>query len=330
MATVDHSGLAGTLPTGGDVIQTGRAVVMQEAEALKRLAASLDDRFEQAIDLILATERRVIVTGVGKSGHIGRKVGATLAATGTAAFFLHASEAAHGDLGMVVPGDTLLVLSNSGFSRELRPLIGYARRFGIPVIAIVSRLESPLAKAANIALQLPSVAEACPARIAPTTSTTMMLALGDALAIGAMGRRGITRSDMAMWHPGGEIGSRLAPVEEIIDLDAPLPLVRADAPMREVVFEMTSGGKGVAAVVDEEGALIGVITDGDVRRAFDQVLTARARDIMTPDPITVPRGAPMEEVLALMNVRKITALFVTEADDPTRPIGIAHIHDLTP
>ncbi len=330
MATTDQPGFAGALSTKGDIIETGRAVVLQEAEALSLLAASLDDRFEQAIDLILNTERRVIVTGVGKSGHIGRKVGATLAATGTAAFFLHASEAAHGDLGMVVPGDTLLVLSNSGFSRELRPLITYARRFDIPIIAIVSKLNSPLAKAANILLPLPPTAEACPARIAPTTSTTMMLALGDALAIGAMNRRGVTRSEMAMWHPGGTIGSRLAPIEEIIDLDEPMPLVRADAPMRDVVFEMTSGGKGVAAVIDNAGALIGVITDGDLRRAFDQVLTARARDIMTPAPVTVPRGAPVEEVLALMHARKITVLFVTEADDPSHPIGIAHIHDLVP
>jgi arabinose-5-phosphate isomerase len=267
---------------------------------------------------------------MGKSGHIGRKVSATLAATGTASFFLHSSEAAHGDLGMVLPGDTLLVLSNSGFTRELRPLIGYARRFAIPIIAIVSRLDSPLAKAASIILPLPRTAEACPARIAPTTSTAMTLALGDALAIAAMKKRGVTRTELAMWHPGGEIGSRLAPIEEIIELDDPLPLVSLDAPMRDVVFEMTSGGKGVAAVVDDEGALVGVITDGDLRRGFDQVLTARARDIMTPAPVTVPRGLPVEEVLALMNARKITVLFVTEADDPTRPIGIAHIHDLTP
>ena len=330
MATIDHPGLSGALPVRDDIVEIGRAVILQEAQALHSLVAAMDDRFGQAVDLILSTEGRVIVTGVGKSGHIGRKLSATLAATGTASFFLHASEAAHGDLGMVLPGDTLLVLSNSGYSRELRPLIGYARRFAIPIVAIVSRLDSPLAKAADILLPLPETPEACPARIAPTTSTTMTLAMGDALAIGAMNRRGITRTELALWHPGGEIGSRLAPIEEVIDRDEPLPLVRGDAPMREVVFEMTSGGKGVAAVVDEDGALIGVITDGDLRRAFDQVLTARARDIMTPHPVTVSRDAPVEEVLALMNARKITVLFVTEADDPTRPIGIAHIHDLVP
>ena len=330
MATFDHPGLAGALSTQDTVVDAGRAVILKEAEALGLLASSLGERFEQAVSLLLATEGRVIVTGMGKSGHIGRKVSATLAATGTPSFFLHASEAAHGDLGMVMPGDTLLILSNSGFTRELRPLIGYARRFAIPIIAVVSRLDSPLAKAASIILALPRTAEACPARIAPTTSTSMTLALGDALAIAAMGQRGVTKTELAMWHPGGEIGSRLAPIEEIIDLDDPMPLVSLNAPMRDVVFEMTSGGKGVAAVVNDSGALVGVITDGDLRRAFDQVLTARARDIMTPAPITVPRGAPVEEVLALMNARKVTVLFVTEADDPTRPIGIAHIHDLTP
>ena len=330
MATLDHPGLARALTTRNDLLEAGRAVVLQEAEALRLLAASLDDRFDDAVDLLLHTERRVVVTGVGKSGHIGRKVSATLAATGTPSFFLHAGEAAHGDLGMVLPGDLLLMFSNSGFSRELRPLIGYASRFSIPIVAVVSRLNSPLAKAADVILQLPATAEACPARIAPTTSTTMMLAMGDALAIAAMNRRGVTRTEMALWHPGGEIGSRLAPIEEIINLDEPLPLVRSDAPMRDVVFEMTSGGKGIAAVVDADGALIGAITDGDVRRAFDQVLTARAQDIMTTQPVTVPCGAPVEEVLALMNARKITVLFVTEADDPTRLVGLAHIHDLVP
>ena len=272
----------------------------------------------------------VVVTGVGKSGHVGRKLAATLAATGTVSFFLHASEAAHGDLGMIMPGDSLLILSNSGYSRELRPLLAYARRMLIPTIGIVAKMNSPLARNADIVLRLPSVQEACPARIAPTTSTTMMLAMGDALAIAAMKQRGLTRAELALWHPGGTIGSRIAPIEEIIDRDEPMPLVREDAPMRDVVFEMTSGGKGVAGVVDKSGSLIGIITDGDLRRGFDQVLTARAHDVMTPDPIAVPCGTPVEEVLALMNASKITVMFVTDPDDASRPIGIAHIHDLVP
>jgi arabinose-5-phosphate isomerase len=272
----------------------------------------------------------VIISGVGKSGHVGRKIAATFAATGTVSFFLHASEASHGDLGMIMPGDALIILSNSGYSRELRPLIAYAKRLNIPMIGIVSKMESPLARGADIVLRLPAVQEACPARIAPTTSTTMMLALGDALAIATMTRRGLTRNELALWHPGGAIGSRIAPIEEVIDLDDPLPLVLANAPMRDVVFEMSSGGKGVAGVVDENGGLIGVITDGDLRRAFDLVLTARASDIMTPNPVTAPCGTSVEEVLALMNSRKITVLFVTTACDTGRPQGIVHIHDLVP
>jgi len=311
-----------------DAVANGRAVIRHEAAALNLLAETLDQNFVRAIDEVFRTNGRVIVSGIGKSGHVGRKIAATLAATGTVSFFLHAGEAAHGDLGMVMEGDVLLILSNSGQSRELGPLLTHARRLGVPTIAIVSNLRSALARAANVVLALPATPEACPARIAPTTSTTMMLALGDALALAVMRRRGLTRNDLALWHPGGDIGARLASVEEMIDCNDPLPLVRADAPMRDVVLEMTSAGKGVTGVVDDSGALIGVVTDGDLRRAFDQVLIARARDIMTPNPITAPRGMPVEDVLAVMNDAKITVVFVTEPGNPRRPIGIAHIHDL--
>jgi len=328
MATAPQTPLAATSLTSETVLHSGRAVILQEASGLAQLASKLDENFVKAVDTILATHGRIIITGVGKSGHVGRKIAATFAATGTTSFFMHASEAAHGDLGMVAPGDLLLVISNSGRSRELRPLLAYAQRIGIGVIAIVSRTQSPLARAAHITLKLPDAPEACPVRIAPTTSTTMMLGLGDALALAIMQRRGLTRTDIAKWHPGGDIGWRLSPIEEVVDTTEPLPLVRWDAPMRDVVFEMTSGGKGVTGVVDEAGALVGIITDGDLRRAFDQVLTARAADVMTRKPITVPRHAPVENVLALMNEAKITVLFVTEVDDTTRPVAIAHIHDL--
>lgn len=328
MTTMAQAPFLPTSPSSDAVLHAGRAVILQEANGLSKLAAELDENFVSAVDSMLATRRRVIVTGIGKSGHVGRKIAATLAATGTISFFLHASEAAHGDLGMVAPGDLLLVLSNSGRSRELRPLLTYARRIGVRVIAIVSHGQSPLARAADITLRLPNAPEACPVRIAPTTSTTMMLALGDALALAIMQRRGLTRSDIARWHPGGDIGTRLSPIEDVLNLDEPLPLVRYDAPMRDVVLEMTSGGKGVTGVVDENGALLGIITDGDLRRAFDQVLTARAADVMTRAPITAPKGACVEEVLAMMNEAKITVLFITEADDPTRPVAVAHIHDL--
>ncbi len=330
MATTHHRAIGRSLEDQAATLAAGRAAILQEASGLMELAASIDAAFVSSVDAILDVERRVIVTGVGKSGHIGRKVAATFAATGTASFFMHASEAAHGDLGMVTTGDLLLVLSNSGFSRELRPLLAYAQRQGVPVIGIVSKLNSPLARASNIVLQLPNAPEACPVRIAPTTSTTMMLALGDALALAVMQRKGLTRTDIARWHPGGEIGSRIAPVDDVIDMDEPLPLVNWDAPMRDIVFEMTSGGKGVAGVIGKDGDLIGIITDGDLRRAFDQVLTARAIDIMTHDPITVPSGTSVEEVLTLMNNTKITVLFVTKLGDPSKPIAIAHIHDLVP
>jgi arabinose-5-phosphate isomerase len=330
MATLHHRVTARSLQDQTATLEAGRTAISQEAQGLMALAKALDHRFVEAVDAILSAERRIIVTGVGKSGHIGRKIAATLASTGTAAFFLHASEAAHGDLGMVTSGDLLLVLSNSGFSRELRPLLAYAKRQGVPIIGMLSKLNSPLADAADIILHLPHAEEACPVRIAPTTSTTMMLGLGDALALAVMQRKGLTRNDIAQWHPGGDIGSRLAPIDEVVDLASPLPLVRWDAPMRDIVFEMTSGGKGVAGVLDGMGALIGIITDGDLRRAFDHVLTARALDIMTRDPITVPSGTSVEEVLTLMNDEKITVIFVTEVDDPTKPIAIAHIHDLVP
>ena len=330
MATVQHHAIGRFSEHQAATLEAGRSAILQEAAGLMALASSIDDKFANAVNAILGAERRVIVTGIGKSGHIGRKIAATFASTGTTAFFLHASEAAHGDLGMVTSGDLLLVLSNSGFSQELRPLLAYARRNGVPVIGIVSKLHSPLGQAADIVLQLPDAAEACPVRVAPTTSTTMMLALGDALALVVMQRRGITRNDIAQWHPGGEIGSRIGPVDDVINSSDPLPLVAWDTPMRDIVFEMTSGGKGVAGVIGKEGGLIGIITDGDLRRAFDQVLTARAIDIMTRDPITVPSGTPVEEVLTIMNEAKITVLFVTAADNPATPIAIAHIHDLVP
>lgn len=317
-------------PNHTEIVATGRSVIQQEAAGLTALASAVDQSFADAVKVILATRGRVVVAGIGKSGHVGRKIAATLAATGTASFFLHASEAAHGDLGMLTAGDTLIILSNSGYSRELRPLLSYARRQGVPIIGIASKRKSPLGIASNILLQLPPALEACPERIAPTTSTTMMMALGDALAMSAMQQRGITRHDIAQLHPGGNIGSRLSPIEEVVDCNEPLPLVHWHAPMRDIVFEMTSGGKGVAGVVGKQGALVGIITDGDVRRAFDQVLTARAEDIMTRNPITVPIGTPVEEVLALMNSAKITVLFVTAVDDLARPVAIAHIHDLVP
>ena len=328
MVSASRSAARDQFQLDDDALASGRAVIEQEATALFKLAAGLDDRFGHAVDAILATSGRVIVAGLGKSGHVGRKIAATLASTGTSGFFLHAAEASHGDLGMVGAGDTLIILSNSGFTRELRPLLAHAKRLHVPVIGIGSVRNSPLALQSDILLPLPKEDEACPVRIAPTTSTTMMLALGDALALTVMRKRGLTRKDLAQWHPGGDIGHRLAPIDDVMDSNLLLPLVRCTAPLRDVVLEMTSVGKGVAGVVDQDGLLVGVITDGDLRRSIDQVLIARASDVMTHEPITVPSGTLVEDVLSLLNNAKITVVFVTDAKNRRRPIGVVHIHDL--
>jgi len=303
-------------------------VIRQEATALFELADELNEEFDAAVQTLLATERRVVVTGMGKSGHIGRKISATLAATGTPSFFVHPAEAAHGDLGMLVRGDSLIALSNSGSTPELRSIIAHARNLDIPVISVVSRADSPLARGSDVVLGLPAAEEACPVRIAPTTSTTMMLALGDALAIATMRIRGITRDDLALLHPGGSIGKRLTPVDQLLRSTDPLPLVSPDSRMRDVVLEMTSIGKGVAGVIDEFGHLVGIITDGDLRRGFERIMIAKASDMMTRSPVTIASGTMVEDAYVLLNEAKITVAFVMDADDPHRPIGLIHLHDL--
>lgn len=308
--------------------ESGKSVILQEAAALHQLAEALDGHFDAAVRLLLNTEKRIIVTGIGKSGHIARKVAATLAATGSPAFFIHPAEASHGDLGMLMPGDSLLAFSNSGATPELASILAHASRLSIPIISVASQMDSPLARQADVHLSLPRVEEACPVRIAPTTSTTMMLALGDALAIAVMRLRGITRHDLALLHPGGNIGRRLMPVEQILQVEAALPLVQADTKMRDVVLEMTSVGKGVAGVVDETGHLIGIITDGDLRRSFDRIAIASASDIMTHEPVTIPSGTTLEDAYVLLNDARITVAFVMAQDDPGRPVGVLHIHDL--
>lgn len=311
-----------------DALASGRAVIRQEATALFELADELNGEFDAAVRLLLNTQRRVVVTGMGKSGHIGRKISATLAATGTPSFFIHPAEAAHGDLGMLVRGDSLIALSNSGNTPELRSIVAHARNLDVPVISVVSRADSPLARGSDVVLGLPTAEEACPVRIAPTTSTTMMLALGDALAIAVMRIRGITRNDLAMLHPGGTIGKRLTPVEQMLRPTDPLPLVSPDTRMRDVILEMTSIGKGVAGVIDELGHLVGIITDGDLRRGFERIMIATARDLMTRTPVTIPGGSTVEDAYVLLNKSKIMAAFVMDADDPHRPIGLIHLHDL--
>lgn len=312
------------------IIARGREVVQIEADALHLLARSLDDNFEAACRTIFHTRHRLIVTGMGKSGHIARKIAATFSATGTPALYLHPGEAAHGDLGMIVKGDTLIVISNSGNTPELRPVLNYARVVGIPIIGITSREGSLVMDCADIHLRLPVAREACAANVAPTTSTTLQLAMGDALAMATMDMRGVSSDSLRSLHPGGMIGLRLTPVADIMHQGDRLPLVEAEASMPEAILAMTSGGFGIAGVTDSEGGLIGVITDGDLRRHFAELSEGRAGDIMTHNPKTIPSDMLAQDALMLLNTSTITAAFIIDRNDgrrPAPPVGIVHIHD---
>lgn len=312
------------------LIVRGAQVIRIEAEALRSLADSLTQSFAEACRAILSARGRIVVTGMGKSGHIGRKWAATMAATGTAAIYVHPAEAAHGDLGMLIPGDVLVVISNSGNTSELRAFLTYAERIGVKVIGVASRPDSLVIQKADIRLCLPTAREACPSNIAPTTSTTMQLALGDALAMTIMDMRGFTRESLKALHPGGSIGLRLTPVAEIMHRQERLPLVEVGTPMCDVVVNMTSMGFGIAGVVDKVGRLAGVITDGDLRRHFDELGSATAADVMTRQPKTLHCDALAEDALHFLNENKITCAFVMERNAPVNtgvPIGIVHIHD---
>lgn len=308
-------------------VERGRQVVEAEARALLLLAGGLGESFADAVRLILSTPQRVIVSGIGKSGHIGRKVAATLASTGTPALFLHPAEAAHGDLGMIVPGDLLLILSNSGTTPELQTVVRHVKSLGCKIIGIASHRDSPLMQRSDVQLLLPIVPEACPSNIAPTTSTALMLALGDALAVAVMEGRGFTRNNLRLLHPGGTIGSRLALVDQMMHGPDQLPLVPLDAPMQEVVIEMTRKGFGIAGVVDADSRLRGVITDGDLRRHSHELFFSIAAEVMTPDPKTIVEGSFSEDALSVLQANRITALFVMARDEPNRPVGLVHIHD---
>jgi arabinose-5-phosphate isomerase len=309
------------------ILDHGRAVLDVESSALAELSRVLDEEFARAVELILDTKGRVVVSGMGKSGHIARKLAATFASTGTPAIFVHPGEAAHGDLGMLLADDLLVMLSNSGATPELRPIQQYACRLGCSIIAITSQRHSPIGKVASACIALPRVRETCPLNISPTTSTTLMLALGDALAVAAMSMRGISREQLEQFHPGGVIGSRLLPVNDIMHGGDEVPLVRHDLPMRDVLVTMTEKSLGLAGVIDAAGRLIGTITDGDLRRGFDKLTTSLAADMMTVNPKTVPDGTFAEDAMAIMTVNKITALFVMDHDEPEKPIGVVHIHD---
>ena len=310
-------------------LDVARAVLATEAAGLKALATALDDRFAAAVGLLAAATGRVVVSGMGKSGHVGHKIAATFASTGTPALFVHPAEASHGDLGMIVPGDVVLALSNSGETAELADLVAHTRRFALPLVSITGRADSALAQASDVALILPKAAEACPMGLAPTTSTTMQLALGDAIAVALLTRRGFTAADFRQIHPGGNLGARLRRVREVMHIGDDMPLGSPDMPMDIALLRMTEKRFGCLGIVNGNGVLAGIVTDGDLRRAMGpDLLSRRAGDIMTVSPRTIGPEALAVEALHAMNAkqRPITTLFVVDTEG--RPLGILHVHDL--
>ena len=317
-------------------LAAARRVLDHARNALGALGEALDADFSRAIETILAVRDRVIVSGMGKSGHIARKIAATLASTGTPAHFIHPAEASHGDLGMLTRNDALMLLSYGGETAELSDLITYAKRIGVPVIGIsAGARDSTLVQSSEVALVLPQAQEACPMGLAPTTSTTMMLVLGDALAVALMERRGFTANQYREFHPGGSLGRKLIRVSDIMHTGDELPLVGLDALMRDVVVNVMNPGKfgfaGHAGVVDKKGALVGIITDGDLRRHVERdLLDRKARDVMTPNPKTVPPEMLAAEALTFMNMAspKVTHVFVVDPKIRSgKPIGFLSVHD---
>jgi arabinose-5-phosphate isomerase len=314
-----------TSPVEGD-LAAARRVMGLASEALTSLSAGLDGAFSKAVDMILAARGRVIVSGMGKSGHVGRKIAATLSSTGTPAYFVHPAEASHGDMGAITADDVLLLLSKGGETEELANLLTYAKRFHISVIAIAVKGDSTLSRSAEVALLLPDAPESCAIGMAPTTSTTMMVVLGDALAVALMERRGFDEDRYRDFHPGGSLGRALIRVSDLMHTGDAIPLKREDAAMQDVLLAMASGRLGCVGIVDAAGALVGIVTDGDVRRHAGHGLDGRkAADVMTRDPKVAGPDQLAAEALALMTERKITQLFVLQPD--RKPAGVIHIHD---
>ncbi len=311
-----------TEPT--DHTASAARVLRTEGEALMALAAHLPADFAAAVEAILAIPGRVILGGIGKSGHVARKIAATLASTGTPAFFVHPAEASHGDLGMVMPGDLCVLLSNSGETAELRDMVAHCARFGIPLAGMSRNDDSALMRAADYRLTIPDLPEACAIGMAPTTSTTLMMGLGDALAVALMEARRFRAEEFRAFHPGGKLGAQLAPVRQVMHADH-LPLVAEDAPMADVILTMTAGGFGIAAVVDGAGNLSGVVSDGDLRRHMAGLMDRRAGEICSRSPVTATPDMLAAEALAILNRSKITVLVVCEG---ARPVGMLHLHDL--
>src|SRR5882757_4603 len=311
-------------------VQSALRTLDAEASGVAAITAALQSglgaSFAAASALIRNAKGRLIVTGLGKSGHIGRKVAATFASTGTPAFFVHAAEASHGDLGMITADDVILALSWSGEQSEMRNLIAYAARFGIPLIAMTADKDSTLSKAADVQLTLPKAREACPHNLAPTTSSLMMLALGDALAIALLEGRGFTSTDFSVLHPGGKLGAMLKYTRDLMHAGGAVPLKPLGTKMSDALVEMSAKGFGCVGIVDNRGLIAGIVTDGDLRRQMrPDLMTALVDEVMTRNPKTIDRDTLAGEALELLNSSKITALIVT---DTNKPVGIVHLHDL--
>jgi arabinose-5-phosphate isomerase len=314
------------------IIEEAKKVIRIEAEALNALADSINGEFERAVSLILQSKGRVVVTGMGKSGHIGQKIASTMASTGTPAFFLHPAEAIHGDLGMIIKGDVVIAISNSGETDEVLRILPIVERIGAKLIAMTGNANSTLARTGDVLLSVAIAEEACPLGLAPTASTTATLAMGDALAVALLIERGFKAEDFALFHPGGSLGKKLLlTVSDMMHAGEALPLVRWDIPMREALFEITSKKVGCTGVVDEQGALVGVVTDGDLRRALERGVDFMARpaaDLMTRNPKRILAGDLAAKALQRMEEYSITSLFVFSSKDSDLPVGIVHLHDL--
>lgn len=305
-------------------INSAIATIKTEIDGLNSLLDFLDDNYVKAVDLILNCKGRIIVSGMGKSGHIANKIAATFASTGTPSFFIHPGEASHGDLGMIAKDDVVILLSNSGETKELKDIIYYCKRFEIPIIGIIRRRESELTKTSTAALVLPAIPEANKVN-APTTSTTMMLAIGDALAVSLIDARGFNSEGFGIFHPGGKLGSNFLKVSDLMRSGKHIPMIDQDKKMPEVLLEMTSKHLGCTAVIDENQHLLGIITDGDLRRHIDDTfLSYTAREIMTENPVTTSAHTLAAEAIMIMNKKSITSLFVLEGQ---KIVGILHLHD---
>lgn len=308
-----------------DAAAVGRRVLLTEAQALEGFAAALDGAFSQAVETLHAIKGRVVLTGVGKSGHVGKKIAATMASTGTPALFVHATEASHGDLGMVGPDDAVLALSKSGETKELADVIAYSKRFGIPLLSMTAKADSALGRAADVLLLIPDAPEAAEGVDAPTTSTTLQIALGDALAVALLERRGFTAVDFRVFHPGGKLGAALRTVGDLMHGPDELPLVTSATPMDQALLVMTEKRFGCVGVTGADGRLQGLITDGDLRRHLDGLFDRTAGEVMTRGPKSVPPQMLAGEALKLLNDSRITVLFVV---DEHKPVGILHVHDV--